>query len=91
MLDTLEDPRVKRVVGNMCMFNMEQRDEIGYGLIKKDTGFMTNADAIPCFVGPPCPPASGQGTWPGRESIISRIRWSLQGMSQETRDSGAEC
>ena len=42
----LADYRVTKVAGNMCMFGMTQRDEEGMGFIKKNTGFMTNADAI---------------------------------------------
>ena len=42
----LADRRVQKVTGDMCMFNMQQQDDQGIGYIKKETGFMTNAEAI---------------------------------------------
>ena len=43
MKDLVKDYRVKSVKGNMCMFGMEGTDEMGAGLIKKDTRFATNS------------------------------------------------
>merc|ERR1712004_296309 len=34
------------VVGHMCQFNMMQEDNEGLGLVKKPTGFLTNAPCI---------------------------------------------
>ena len=42
----LEMPEVHRVVGNMCMFDMMQRDGQGSARVKKATGFMTNSACI---------------------------------------------
>ena len=37
---------VYTVVGDMCRLSMQQEDELGKGLIKKRTMFMTNAEMI---------------------------------------------
>ena len=42
MKDPSQDYRVWSVWGNMCMFGMEGMDELGTGLVKKDTRFATN-------------------------------------------------
>lgn len=42
----LATPGVERVVGHMCMLDMKQKDQQGEGLIRKETGFMTNAPHI---------------------------------------------
>ena len=39
-------PKVHRVVGNMCMFDMMQADGQGVARVKKPTGFMTNSQCI---------------------------------------------
>ena len=44
--EILELPNVERVVGNTCAFGVLQEDSQGVGMIKKPTGFMTNACKI---------------------------------------------
>ena len=39
-------PGVERVVGHMCQFDMKQKDNDGVGMVKKPTGFLTNAHGI---------------------------------------------
>ena len=41
-----KDQRVYTIIGDMCRFKMTQQDEYGTGLVKKRTGFMTNAVMI---------------------------------------------
>ena len=40
------DPRIKRVVGDMCRFGMTQVDECGEHLFMKPTGYLTNSPKI---------------------------------------------
>ena len=42
------------VVANMCAFGMHDRDHQGGGLVKKPTGFMTNATMIAKKLAKPC-------------------------------------
>ena len=42
----LSDSRVNHVIGDMCMFSMKQNENGKDELVKKPTGFMTNAEAI---------------------------------------------
>ena len=45
---------VHRVVGNMCAFGMLQEDSQGTALVKKPTGFMTNAPCVAARLAKPC-------------------------------------
>jgi len=46
MKEIMKDPRVYQVIGDMWCFSMSQDDELGEALIRKPTGFMTNAEMI---------------------------------------------
>ena len=37
---------VRKVIGHMCAFGMVQEDELGEGLIKKPTAFMSNCEGV---------------------------------------------
>ena len=46
MVDLMNMHGVERVVADMCCFGMTSHDEQGTGLVKKPTGFLTNAECI---------------------------------------------
>lgn len=43
-----------RVKSDMCAFGMQDEDQLGKGLVKKPTGFMTNAPALAKRLELPC-------------------------------------
>ena len=51
----LGDPRVMRVVGDMCTFGMSQDVGGEDRLVRKPTGFMTNANVVAEELGKRCP------------------------------------
>ena len=46
MQKLMSTPGVWKVRGDMCQFDMTQRDVVGEKLLKKPTGYMTNAPCI---------------------------------------------
>ena len=44
--DVMKLPGVRKITSHMCAFGMVQEDELGPGLIKKPTSFMSNCNGV---------------------------------------------